>query len=50
MLIGLVILLLVLVPSAAELKQVNLFAGGFLLIIGAIFYFLGQWQNKRQTL
>ncbi len=49
-LIGLVILLLVLVPSARELKQINLFAGGFLVIIGALFYFLGQWQNRRQTL
>jgi len=46
-LIGLVIMLLIFVPSAGELKKVNLFAGGFLVIIGVLFYFLGQWQNRR---
>jgi len=47
MLIGLVIGLLAWIPGANELKTINLFSGGFLILIGGIFYLLGRWQNRR---
>jgi solute:Na+ symporter, SSS family len=41
-LIGLVIVGLAFVPTADELKMVNIYSGGFLALIGCVFYYLGK--------